>query len=357
MHLSCAIRLGAFSIDVDVRFEARVTAIFGPSGAGKTSLLDAIAGLREVVAGEIEIGGRYLFSSSRGIDLSPQERSVGYVPQEAALFPHLSVRKNLLFGAHRTENPNPMHEITLDHVAEVLEIHGLLDRDVGALSGGEVQRVALGRAILSRPQVLLLDEPLASLDIGMKERIIPYLRRVRDEFGIPMIYVSHNPMEVLSLADWVVMIKQGRVVVQGIPREVLMSGRVLSDLEEDVVENIFTVSLLDSDPRGGWSRVRLESGTMLFIPFTAGQAGRSLQIGVRGDDIVIATKHPEAISATNVLAGIVRGIEIMEGKAILKVEAGDAFYVRLTSSTVERLKLGAGAQVFLVIKTRSCVVL
>lgn len=357
MRLKCTLLLGSLTIDVDVVFEARVTSIFGPSGAGKTSLLDAIAGLRPVASGEIEIGGRYLFSSSRGINLSPQERSVGYVPQEAALFPHLSVRKNILFGAKRKGTPSLTAGITLDHVAEVLEIETLMDRPVNGLSGGETQRVALARAILSRPQLLLLDEPLASLDIGMKERIIPYLRRVRDEFGIPMIYVSHNSTEVLSLADWVVMIKRGRVLTQGIPREVLMSGRILSDLEESQVENVFSVSLLESDSRGGWSRVELESGRELFIPFTAGPVGRPLQIGIRGDDIVVATRSPEAISAANVLPGLVRQIETTEGKAILKIEAGDVFFVRLTSAAAERLNLSAGAKVFLVIKTRSCLVL
>jgi molybdate transport system ATP-binding protein len=356
MVLKCRIPLADFVLDVDASFEARVTCIFGPSGSGKTTLLDAVAGLRDVLSGEIVIGENILFSSTRKIDLSPQERSVGYVPQEAALFPHLSVKKNILFGAGR-KNGGRSSGPSLEHVAGLLEISTLLDRPVKRLSGGESQRVALARALLSRPQLLLLDEPLASLDIGLKERIIPYLHRVRDEFGIPMIYVTHDPVEVLSLADWVVMIKEGRLVAQGVPQEVLMSSKVLAQLEKDQLENVFDATLIESDIGGGRSRVRLKSGQELFIPCTPGPMNRQLQIGIRGDDILVATKAPEGISAGNVIRGIVRNIERARGQAILRVEAGEAFYVRLTYSAIERLRLATGGAVFLIIKTRSCIVL
>jgi molybdate transport system ATP-binding protein len=354
MRLKCYMPLSGFALDIDVSFQSQVTAVFGPSGAGKTSLLDAVAGLREVFAGEIEIGGRILFSSSRGIDLSPQQRSIGYVPQETALFPHVSVRKNILFGAGRSEKAGPPD---VGHVTALLEISHLLDRPVTRLSGGECQRVALARAIVSRPQLLLLDEPLASLDVGLKERILPYLRRVREEFAIPMIYVSHDPTEVLSLADWVIMIKQGQLVAQGVPQEVLMSGWVLSHLEDDRLENVFNARLIDSDAKGGRSRVRLESGQELFIPYVAGSVDPSLQIGIRGDDILVATRYPEGISAANVLKGTIRKIEVKNGQSILKIQAGSIFYARLTHLAVETLRLGEGLEVFMIIKARSCLVL
>jgi len=355
MRLRCQIPLAPFELDIDASFDARVTAMFGPSGSGKTTLLDAIAGLKEIAAGEIEIGGRVLYSSSQKINLSPQQRAIGYVPQETALFPNLSVRKNILFGASRKTNINSKAAITLEHVAELLEINHLLNRWTQTLSGGESQRVALARALLSRPELLLLDEPLASLDVALKEKIIPYLRRVRDEFAVPIIYVTHDPVEVLSLADWVIVIHRGRLVSQGIAREVLMSRPVFADLEEDQVENVFRVRFVDSEPQAGRSRTLLDSGQELFIPYMTEPKHRSLQIRIRGDEILIATKRPEAISAGNILRGIVAGLEVVGGEAVLKIDAGDIFYARLTSSAVQRLGLAPGREVFMIIKTRSCI--
>lgn len=355
--LSCRVALAGFLLDIDTSFQSQVTSIFGPSGSGKTSLLDTIAGLRKVLSGEIRISGRTLFSSSQGVDLPPQERSIGYVPQETALFPHLSVRKNILFGSNRSSSSRGIADISMDHVAELLEINHLLNRPVTQLSGGEGQRVALARALLSRPQLLLLDEPLASLDIGLKERIIPYLRRVRDEFAILMIYVTHNPAEVLSLADWVVMIRQGKVVTQGVPHEVLVSRSVLSDLGESDIENVFDARLVSSEREAGRSRVRLESGQELFIPYVDKPADCFMQVRIRGDDILVATRRPEGISAGNIFPGMITRIETVDGESILRVDAGSIFIVRLTASAVERLSLVEGQEIFLVIKTRSCLVL
>ncbi len=357
--LKCRVPLPFFSLDIDVAFRSRVTSIFGSSGAGKTSLLDVIAGLRVITSGEIEIDGRVLFSTSRGINLSPQKRGIGYVPQEAALFPHLSVKGNILFGSKREGGAGNAALIGLDHVAEILEIAHLLDRPVAFLSGGECQRVAFARSILSRPQLLLLDEPLASLDVALKERIIPYLRRVRDEFGIPMIYVTHDPMEVLALADWAILLRKGRLLAQGVPREVLMSGLALSQSGEETVEveNVLNGYLMDSNRSLGWSRVRLESGQKLFIPYTSGELEKFLQIRIRGDEILAATHRPEGISAGNVLRGRITRIEFVDGLSVLRVDAGDIFFVRLTQSAVDRLELEEEKEIFLIIKVRSCVVL
>ena len=352
MLLRCRIRLANFELDLDAAFDARVTSIFGPSGSGKTTLLDAIAGLRNIAAGEIEVGGRTFFSSSRGINLSPQERAVGYVPQEGALFPHLSVKKNVLFGSERNSSKQP-RVITMDHVIEVLQIRSLLDRPVTQLSGGEAQRVALARAILSHPQLLLLDEPLAALDVGLKEKILPYLARVRDEFSLPIIYVTHNMSEVLTLADWVLMIRQGRLIAQGQPREIFRSRKAISSMEEDTIENVFSVTLIGSDHKAGRSRVRTESGLELFVPYPKESPSRFLHVGLSADEIVIATQHPEAISAGNVIPGELRNIESINDQAVLTVDAGELFFVRLTPASVAKLNLREGTQVFLIIKARS----
>ncbi len=353
MLLRCRIPLSDFDLDIDASFTARVTAIFGPSGSGKTTLLDAIAGLKEIAAGEIEIEGKVLFSSARGINCSPQERGVGYVPQEGALFPHLSVRHNILFGARRNGASGQTSAVTLDHVVDVLEIRNLLDRPVTQLSGGESQRVALARAILCGPQLLLLDEPLAALDIGLKEKILPYLARVRDEFRLPIIYVTHNRTEVLTLADWVLMIRRGRLIAQGVPKDLFHSTTTITSMDENEIENVFTVRMIESDRAGGRTKVRTEKGLELYIPYRQKSPEPSFQVRLSADDILIGTEPLQGLSAGNIIAGKVRDIEALTDQVVLTVEAEDVFYVRLTPAAVARLALHEGSPVFLIIKARS----
>ena len=352
MLLRCRVPLAHFELNIDVSFNARLASIFGPSGSGKTTILDAIAGLRNITTGEIEINGRTLFSSAQGINRPPQERGVGYVPQEGALFPHLSVRKNILFGATR-DTSGKSKDISLNHVLDVLEIGNLLDRPVTKLSGGEAQRVALARAILSQPHLLLMDEPLASLDITLKEKILPYLARVRDEFEIPIIYVTHSLAEVLTLADWVLMIKQGQLVTQGVPKEALRSSHAILEIPEEQFENVFSVTLVDSDADAGRSKVKLQTGEELFIPYLAQSPGPLFQIRISADDIIVATQNPEGTSAGNVLPGIIRRIEMREGQAMLMVLAGEEFYVKVTAAAVKKLGLVVDCPVFLIMKARS----
>ncbi len=209
--LDVRLRQGSFALEVRVRLAARITALFGPSGAGKTTLLDAIAGLRTPESGSIAVGARRLYDHTAGIDLPPYRRHVGYVAQEAALFPHMSVRRNVLYGRREGQRPS------LDGVARMLEIAPLLDRRVAALSGGERQRVALARAVMSAPELLLLDEPLAAVDVARRRRILPFLERIRDELMVPVIYVTHDPAEVRQVAEHVVVLEGGRVVHEGDP--------------------------------------------------------------------------------------------------------------------------------------------
>ncbi len=212
--------LSRFCLEVDVTLSGRVTALFGPSGAGKTSLLELIAGLRRPAAGGIALGGTMLTDVAARVFVPPPQRRVGYVPQEGALFPHLRVRENLRYGERR--DAGGPAGLTFDHVVEVLEIGDLLDRRVPSLSGGEKQRVALGRALLSGPRLLLLDEPLAGLDAGLKDRLMPYLQRVRDEFALPMVYVTHSAEEVMALCDDVVVLEAGRVGRRGAPADLFV---------------------------------------------------------------------------------------------------------------------------------------
>lgn len=215
--------LAHFTLEVDAVLDGRVTAIFGASGAGKTSLLELIAGLRRPTAGLVRVDDALLTSAASGAFIPPHARAIGFVPQEGALFPHLTVRKNLLYGFD-TPRPRPAG-VTLEHVTAVLEIAPLLERAIGTLSGGEKQRVALGRALLAAPRLLLLDEPLAGLDAPLRERLLPYLARVRDEFAIPMLYVTHSPDEVVALCDSVLVLANGRVTARGKPADLFTAAK------------------------------------------------------------------------------------------------------------------------------------
>ena len=209
--------LAHFALELDAELTGQVTAIFGASGAGKTSVLDLISGLRRAQSARIELDGQVLTDTAHGVFVPARQRGIGYVPQDGALFPHMSVRHNLLYGA-------PRHTVSagkfqFNHVVEVLEISGLVDRHPRSLSGGEKQRVALARALLSSPRLLLLDEPLAGLDQPLKLKIMPYLQRARDEFCVPMVYVTHNANEVMALGDEVLVIEQGKQIRHGAPRD------------------------------------------------------------------------------------------------------------------------------------------
>jgi molybdate transport system ATP-binding protein len=197
---------GSFTLDISVRLDKPVTALFGPSGAGKTTVLDAIAGLRTPGSGSITINERVVFDSRSGINVPTHRRHVGYVAQDVALFPHMSVRKNVLYGRREGQ------KLSLPIVTRMLEIEGLLDRNVPQLSGGERQRVALARALMSAPELLLLDEPLAAVDVERRRRILPYLERVRDELRVPIVYVTHDRSEATQLADEVIVLGEGRLI-------------------------------------------------------------------------------------------------------------------------------------------------
>jgi len=211
--------LAEFTLAVDTEMNSQVTAVFGPSGGGKTSLLDLVAGLRRARSAFIQLEDDVLTDTASGRMVPTRHRRIGYVPQDLALFPHLSVRQNLLFG-HKPGN-GAGSLFNFRHVVEVLEIESLNERRVTNLSGGEKQRVALARALLTSPRLLLLDEPLASLDLKLRAKIIPYLRRVRDEFGVPMLYVTHDPEEVAALCDEALVMEKGRFIRRGKPLEIL----------------------------------------------------------------------------------------------------------------------------------------
>lgn len=347
IHIEVQLALDPFELDVSLDLGEPVTALFGPSGVGKTSLLEAIAGLRRPDAGEIRVDGDVLFSSKRNVSLPPERRRVGYVPQDALLFPHMTVRRNLSYG-HRGEGGIPV-----DSVVEALEIGHLLDRAPSTLSGGERQRVALGRALASGPRLLLLDEPLAALDIGLKERILPYLGRVRDRYGIPALVVSHDVFDVLTLCDEVVILERGRVVGRGAPRAVLTRPGAAGEFFRGRFENVLDVRVTAQEPEEGITRVETDGGLALAIPHRAGKEGTRVLVGIFAEDVLLALKPPEGLSARNVIAGTLDAIDESGGVAMARVATPDPIYVKLTHRAVEQLGLEPRMPVHLIVKTHS----
>jgi molybdate transport system ATP-binding protein len=220
------LRQGAFDLAIDLEVSGQVIGLFGKSGAGKTSLLELIAGLRRPDVGRIAIDDLVLTDRAARLFVPPEKRALGYVPQDLALFPHLSVRQNILYGRRADRDRAPA--ISFDHVVGVLEIAPLLDQSATRLSGGQKQRVAFARALLAHPRLLLLDEPLASLDHELKLKIIPCLQRIRDEFRLPMLYVSHAPEEIAALCDQVLVLHAGRCLRQSAPADLFEKSASLA---------------------------------------------------------------------------------------------------------------------------------
>jgi molybdate transport system ATP-binding protein len=226
ISLAFTLAQGGFTLTMEQRLSGGITALFGPSGSGKTTTLDAIAGLRTPTAGSISVGERTLFSSEEGTNIPPYDRHIGYVPQDVALFPHMNVRRNVLYGRR------PGQRLQFTAVVDMLEVSELLARRVDELSGGERQRVALARALMSSPELLLLDEPLAAVDLELRRRILPYLERVRDELGVPIVYVTHDADDVRRFADSVIVLAGGRVSRSGPP------GVVMRDEHESALTDL-----------------------------------------------------------------------------------------------------------------------
>jgi molybdate transport system ATP-binding protein len=247
LSIHVARELAHFSLDVQVDCPHIVTAVFGPSGSGKTTLLNLVAGLLRPDRGAISIDGELLFSAAQGIDLPPERRRVGYVFQDDLLCPHLTVRQNLRYGYDLL--PSGARRFKVDRIVDLLELQPLLDRRPGLLSGGERQRVALGRAILASPRLLLMDEPLASLDQGLKDRIIPYLRHIRSDLSVPILYVSHSVAEILQLTGQVIVLRQGRVLACGDFFDLAQRPDILPLMEAHGFENALPVDIIATTAR------------------------------------------------------------------------------------------------------------
>jgi molybdate transport system ATP-binding protein len=343
-------RLGQFALEARFVSEGRLTAFFGRSGSGKTSLVNIIAGVVRPDRGRIVLDGATLVDTDRGIFVPKYKRRVGYVFQEGRLFPHLTVRQNLLFG--RWFTPKRERHVSLEQVLELLGIGHLLERRSGALSGGEKQRVAIGRALLTSPRLLLLDEPLASLDDSRKDEILPFIERLRDEAQVPIVYVSHSLPEVERLATTVVVLLDGRVVAVGSPTDVLGRSELIAPHAAAEAGALIEATVSGHDEIFGLTALQSRAGEFqaprLDLPI-----GTPVRLRIRARDVMIATARPDGLSALNVLPGIVR---TLDGGATGPVDVGldcggVRLMARLTRKSIDMLRLEPGRQVFAVIKS------
>ncbi len=357
MTLSVRLRhaFEGFRLDVEFEAPAGVTVLFGRSGSGKTTVVNALAGLLRPDAGRVAIGDRVLFDAETGLVEPPHRRRLGYIFQESRLFPHLSVRRNLLYGRRfaPAEGDAESADAALARIAALLGLEALLDRRPGALSGGEKQRVAIGRALLARPRLLLADEPLAALDAERKAEILPYFERLRDELGVPILYVSHSVSEAARLATTVVALREGRVAGAGPAAEIFSDPGLAPALGAREIGAILQGRVARRDP-DGLATVRLSGGEVV-LPGDGLVVGETVRIRIAATDVTLAMARPERISALNVLETTIAAARPGRGPGmIVALRFGDdQLLARITRRSGEALGLAPGQRCFAIVKSIS----
>jgi molybdate transport system ATP-binding protein len=344
-----------FLLDVSFDAPSGFTILFGASGAGKTTLLDCIAGLTAPDSGKISIGDRVLFDSSQGINIPLSRRRAGYVLQSLALFPHMTVMQNVAYGlAHLSDAERK--QLTTSMLT-ALHIAHLAQRSAREISGGEAQRVALARTLVTEPEVLLLDEPLAAIDLPTKSHIIDDLREWNRTHRVPILYVTHSREEVFALGERVLVLDSGRVLDQGTPHEVLSAPQVETVAQLAGFENIFDAEVETVRPERGTMTCRIAGdagGIVLETPLVKGGVGAALKVGIRAGDILLATSPPTGLSARNVIPGRIHSLEQHDVIVSARVKCRIEMEVHLTLAARDSLELKPGKEVWLVIKTHSC---
>jgi len=336
--------LDSFKLEVSLEAQGPVTALFGPSGSGKTSLLDAIAGLRPPRSGRIQIGRHVLADAAQKFFLPARQRGIGYVPQDLALFPHLTVRQNLLYGYRQPETGKP----SLEHVVDVLEIKPLLPRSVQQISGGEQQRVALARALLTAPRLLLLDEPLAKLDLPLKLKILPYLARIRDEFRIPMLYVTHDRLETLSLATEMAVIIRGRIAQKGTVQDVFNRPATVDVAALLTIETIQSGRVVSR--QGDLVRVAVGPKELSATEANLPLVGTEVYVCIRAEDVILVPGPDAPSSARNHLSGVVQAITRTGAVMRVDIDCGFPLAALITRQALEELALVPGRPVLALVK-------
>jgi molybdate transport system ATP-binding protein len=327
--------------------------LLGPSGCGKTTLLNCVAGFVRPDAGQITLGTRMLFDSKSGVNMPVPERHLGYMFQNLALFPHMTVEQNVQYGLVKL--PAAERRARMMAMLESFRIPHLVARKPSQISGGERQRVALARSLVTNPTMLLLDEPLSALDAASKSKILDDLRNWNAAHGIPILYVTHSPQEAFAVGEHVVVLQSGRILAQGTPQEVLSKPRHETIAQIVGFENVFDATVRSVDEAHGTMTCQLEdSPIQLEVPLGQAEPGAPVRIAIRAGDIILAAEQPHGLSARNAFRGKIVSMRREGVTVIVTVEAYEVFEVHLTPVSVDDLKLKEGAQVWLVIKTYSC---
>ena len=339
-----------FSLEIDCNLKEKVTAFLGASGSGKTTLLNCISGTQSPDQGEIVFQERKLYSSNQSINLPPEKRRIGYVFQEGHLFPHLNIVNNIRYGqSHRKRKDHG----DISDIINILEIGDLLKRYPQQLSGGQRQRVAIARALAMEPSLLLMDEPLASLDSGLKNRIIPYLHHIKERFEIPILYVTHMISEAIALADEAFVLTDGEITANGQPHQLLTSPSAMPIANITGIENVFSLPVGKSDQDKGITELEIGEQT-LKIPYIDIDIGEFVPVGIRAEDIIVSLEPNLPISARNSLKGSIDKIEKFGEKTILYILVeGIHLTVKITHSAKEQLNLTQNLEVYCVIKANA----
>jgi molybdate transport system ATP-binding protein len=354
MMLSVAVKKRRGSFSLDALFELPtpgVVALFGRSGCGKSTLVNVIAGLLDADAGRVALDDMVLLDSERRLCVPPERRRIGYVFQDARLFPHLSVASNLKFGEARAP---AQHYVTLDTVAGLLDLGSLMNRRTHQLSGGERQRVAIGRALLSQPNLLLLDEPLASIDAARRGELLPYLETLRDQLNIPMVYVSHDFDEVLRLATYIVLMESGKTIAQGGVAEMSLNKELRLIIGADAVGAIVDGTVLGTDPSSGLTRVKVGHGE-LKVHTAKPALGTKLRVQLLARDLIVATQPPRNLSVRNILAGVITAVTSDDADSdLIAIDIGATLIMaRVTKAATRELGLAAGLPAWALVKAVS----
>lgn len=350
LHIRFSKQRGEFKLDVNISSDSTgIIALFGRSGCGKSTAINLIAGLLRPDSGRLQLDDEVLFDSASGIDVASERRRIGYVFQDARLFPHYTVGGNLRYGLQRARIGQ--HNISFDAVVELLGIGHLLQRRPLQLSGGEKQRVALGRALLAQARLLLLDEPLASLDQARREEVLPYLERVRDQLGIPMVYVSHQFEEVLQLATHVVLLDQGRVLAQGNLPDISLRPELRTLIGAEAIGTVVEGQVRNVDAAAGLAQIDVGHG-QLSVDASGLQPRQRVRLQLLARDLILALQAPQGLSVRNRLLGVIMHIAPDERHTVVVgIDVGDVHLIaRVTTAAAQELQLRIGLSLWVLVK-------